>query len=39
MFNGAHHLDEMRHRASLSRKDIRIVLAAFDEHLVAFHHP
>ncbi|KAK4058754.1 Nitrogen permease regulator 3 [Microbotryomycetes sp. JL221] len=39
MFNGAHHLDEIRHRAELSRRDIRIVLSAFESHLILFQHP
>lgn len=39
MLNGQHHLDEIRHRASLSRKDLRLVLSAFDEHLITFTHP
>lgn len=39
MLNGAHHLDEIRHRTSLTRKEVRVVRAAFDEHLITFTHP
>lgn len=39
MMNGQHHLDEIRHRASLSRKDVRIVLSAFEQHIILFTHP
>lgn len=39
MLNGGHHLDEIRHRAQLSRKDVRLVLAAFAEHIIMFTHP
>lgn len=39
MMNGQHHLDEIRHRASLSRKDVRIVLSAFEDAVILFTHP
>lgn len=39
LLNGRHHLDEIRYRSQLSRKQLQTALAAFDEHLVFFHHP
>ncbi|KAM0753536.1 hypothetical protein T439DRAFT_353332 [Meredithblackwellia eburnea MCA 4105] len=39
MLNGSYHLDEIRYRASISRKDIKIVLTAFSENLIIFTHP
>ncbi|KAM0792404.1 hypothetical protein ACM66B_005083 [Microbotryomycetes sp. NB124-2] len=39
MFNGTHHLDEIRHRTGLTRRDLRIVLSTFENHLILFHHP
>ncbi|GAA5931401.1 Npr3p [Sporobolomyces koalae] len=38
MFNGRHHLDEIRYRAQLSRKHLSIVLSSFEEHLILFTH-
>lgn len=39
LLNGRHHLDEIRYRSQLSRKQLQTALAAFEEHLVFFHHP
>ncbi|KAL8276331.1 hypothetical protein RQP46_011256 [Phenoliferia psychrophenolica] len=39
MLNGAYHLDEIRYRANLSRKDLKTVLTAFSDHLIVFTHP
>lgn len=39
MLNGAFSLDEIRFRANLSRRDIKIVLAAFADNLIVFTHP
>ncbi|GAA6006448.1 hypothetical protein JCM11491_004964 [Sporobolomyces phaffii] len=39
MFNGRHHLDEIRYRAQLSRKHLAALLATFEEYLVLFTHP
>ncbi|GAA5989399.1 hypothetical protein JCM10908_001295 [Rhodotorula pacifica] len=38
LLNGRHHLDEIRYRSQLSRKQLQTTLAAFEEHLVFFHH-
>ncbi|KAK4705621.1 nitrogen permease regulator 3, partial [Phenoliferia sp. Uapishka_3] len=38
MLNGAHHVDEIRYRTNLSRKDVKTVLAAFSDHLIVFTH-
>lgn len=38
LLNGRHHLDEIRYRSKLSRKQLQTVLTAFDNHLVFFHH-
>ncbi|GAA5868309.1 hypothetical protein JCM1840_005630 [Sporobolomyces johnsonii] len=39
MFNGRHHLDEIRFRAQLSRKHFQTLLSTFEEHLILFTHP
>lgn len=39
MLNGNYHLDEIRYRANLSRKDVKTVLSAFADHLIIFTHP
>ncbi|GAA5954783.1 hypothetical protein JCM21900_005903 [Sporobolomyces salmonicolor] len=38
MFNGRHHLDEIRFRAQLSRKHFQTLLSTFEEHLILFTH-
>ncbi|GAA5900236.1 Npr3p [Sporobolomyces salmoneus] len=38
MFNGRHHLDEIRYRAQLSRKHLSSLLSTFEEHLILFTH-
>ncbi|GAA6061576.1 hypothetical protein JCM10212_004326 [Sporobolomyces blumeae] len=38
MFNGRHHLDEIRYRAQLSRKHLTSLLSTFEEHLILFTH-
>ncbi|GAA5947319.1 hypothetical protein JCM3765_001624 [Sporobolomyces pararoseus] len=38
MFNGRHHLDEIRYRAQLSRKHLSSILSTFEEHLILFTH-
>ncbi|SCV66921.1 BQ2448_5567 [Microbotryum intermedium] len=37
--NGSHHLDEVRHRSSLTRRDVRLVLSKFEPYLIVFTHP
>ena len=39
MMDGHSHLDEVRHRAGLTRKELRTVLVAFEEFVVGFSHP
>lgn len=36
MLNGLHHFDEIRSRARLSRRDLRVLLSAFEKHLIIF---
>lgn len=39
LLDGAHSVDEIRHRTNLSRRELREVLSVYGGHLVLFYHP